>query len=140
MKGQVIKLKAKLKADSPGFTLAEVMVTVGIFTATSGLIAGSLFQILSLERGWRDDVVATRELRHANFIFASNALNATSTSLVSGATPVSTVTLTWTDNLGGQHTAVYGVSGNSLSRTLDGVSTTLSARVFSGAFLSRANS
>ena len=78
--------------------------------------------------------MATRELRHANFIFASNALNATSTSLVSGATPVSTVTLTWTDNLGWQHTAVYGVSGNSLSRTLDGVSTTLSARVFSGAF------
>ena len=30
MKGQVIKLKAKLKADSPGFTLAKVMVVVGI--------------------------------------------------------------------------------------------------------------
>ena len=129
-----MKLWAKLKSDSTGFTLAEMLVAIGIFTTTSGLITGSLFEILSLERGWRDDMVATRELRHADSLFAGDALNATTTTLVDGATPASLVTLSWTNNLGVPQMVTYSISAGSLVRNSGGLSRNLSSNVAAGSF------
>lgn len=61
---------------SRGFTLVETLIAVSIMTMMLGLVGGGIFQSLSIERFWLDDVVATREVRHAESWFAGDAMNA----------------------------------------------------------------
>ena len=51
-------------------------VAISIITVVSALFASGVFQVLSIQRFWRDDVVATKELRRAGSTFAGDALNA----------------------------------------------------------------
>ena len=60
-------------------------MAVGILTLAMGLVGRGVFQVLSIQRFWRDDVVATRELRHAGSWFAGDALNAEAIDLADGA-------------------------------------------------------
>lgn len=124
-----------LLTGASGFTLAEVLVAVGILTMASGLVGSSMFQVFSVERFWRDDVVATRQLRHANSWFAGDALNAETTNLNDGDLPVPSLNLTWKDMDGATHTAAYSVSGqHSLIRTFDGAAITLADNVVLAGF------
>ncbi|MBI2916721.1 MAG: type II secretion system protein [Chloroflexi bacterium] len=123
-----------LVRGAPGFTLVEVLVAVGIITLALGLVGTSVFQALSVERYWREDVVATRQLRHAGSWFAGDALNASSTGLVDGAPAVSAVTLTWTDRLGVPHIASYSILEGDLVRNFDGSQTVVARRVESVGF------
>ena len=77
-----------LASDASGFTIAEVTVAVGILTLALALVGSSVFQSLSIERFWQDDVVATKELRHAGSWFAGDAMNAETTDLIDGAVVV----------------------------------------------------
>ena len=125
-----------MKAGKPlggsrGFTLVEVLVTVGILTLTLGMVGGGLFQSLSIERSWRDDVLATRELRRAGSWFAGDALNAEATDLIDGGGPVTSVALTWTDETGASHTTAYSISGDNLIRDYDGLQLVVARRVVS---------
>jgi len=114
--------------------MAELVVAVGVVVLTGSLVAATLFELLGIERVWRDRVVATREMRNAESWFAADAVNAQSTGLIDGAPPAPTVTLAWTDGLGIPHEAAYSLAGTRLVREYDGVQTTVARRVVSAGF------
>ena len=110
-----------ITGSSRGFTLIELLVSVGILTVVTGIFGAAMFQVLSIQRFWTDDIKATREVRHAASWFAGDALNATDVlDAVGGSrltcSPSPSVTLTWTDSSGDSHDAVYSVSGEELLR------------------------
>ena len=112
---------------SRGFTLIEVMVSVSIVSIVAGMFASGLFQVLSVQRFWTDDIQATRTVRHAGSWFAGDALNATDVLDAGGVdrltcTPspaVPQVSLTWTDSSGAAHNVVYSVVGDAMLREYD---------------------
>ena len=126
-------LKARLQKSS-GFTLVEVLVVTAMATTTIGMIGGAIFQSLSTHKAWRGEVVAVKELRHAESWFARDALNAEAIDLGSGSQPADFVELRWTDGEDVEHLSVYSVSGSSLLRTFDGVSLAVARRVVSVGF------
>lgn len=131
----MFRLVKSLAARSGGFTLVEAVIAVGILTLGLGLVGSTVFQSLAIERFWRDDVIAVKDLRHAGSRFAGDALYTETTDLVDGAAAVGTVSLTWTDAGAVTHTAAYSVSGdNRLVRDLDGAQSTLARGVVQAAF------
>ncbi len=118
---------------SRGFTLIEVMVSVSIVSIVAAMFAGGLFQVLSVQRFWTDDIQATRTVRHAGSWFAGDALNATDVLDAGGVvrltcTPIPAVqqiTLTWTDVSGAPHNVVYSVTGDEFLRDFDSNGTPL---------------
>ena len=128
-------------ADSSGFTLVEALVAIGILTFAVGVIGSGMFQVLNFQRFWKDDVGATKELRHAGSWFAGDALNAEDALDAGGVTQLTCnpnpdaeqVTLKWTDTNGvTQHTATYSLSGAELIRNYDGVLNTMARPVVAG--------
>ncbi len=124
----------RLVRRSAGVTLVELLVALGIMTATSGLVASGIFEVLSVQRYWRDDSVATRGLRHAGSMFAGDALNAEEVNLVDGAVDAPGVVLSWVSDGGVTHRAEYLLSGTSLVRDFDGNQTTVASRVSDAGF------
>ncbi|MCH8206023.1 MAG: prepilin-type N-terminal cleavage/methylation domain-containing protein [Chloroflexi bacterium] len=129
----VHRLRAIL-ASSRGYTLPEVTVAIGIITVISAMFASGVFQSLSIQRFWRDDVIATKELRRAGGSVARDAFNAVTTSLTDGGAAEDNVTFTWVDASDTAHSAVYMVSGTELRRTFDGNPLTVGAGVTSASF------
>jgi prepilin-type N-terminal cleavage/methylation domain-containing protein len=119
--------------SSKGFTLIELLVSVGILSVVVAIFGTGMFQVLSIQRFWTDDVNAVREVRHAGSWFAGDALNATDvfddggvTRLTCAPDPsVEQITLTWTDTAGAAHNVVYSVIGDELQRDLDSNGTPL---------------
>ena len=121
------KTLMRLRRSSSGFTLVEVLVAISLLTVVLGMFGGSVFQVLSIQRFWRDDVIATKEIRHAESSFAGDAFNAASVDLAGcGAPPC--VTLAWTDNSGVPRQAIYALSGDDLIRQFVVATTTVSQR------------
>ncbi len=123
--------------SSRGFALLEVAVALSILSMGIGLIGTSVFQVLSIQRHWQDDRVATKDLRHIGSWFAGDALNA-ETVVFGGTAPAPTVTLSWVDSSDPLnlvfHSSVYGLNGGTLTRNNDGIVTTLADNVDSAAF------
>ena len=117
-----------------GATLVETVLGIGITTVILSFVVTSLYQTLNVEQVWRDDALATRDLRHAASYFAGDVVNAQATDLVDGGGAVSSLTLSWTDKDGVPHAAVYSLSGPSLVRNLDGAPIVLAASVVSAGF------
>ena len=113
--------------SSGGFTLIELLVSISILTIVVGIFGAGMFQVLSIQRFWTDDVRAVREVRHAGSWFAGDALNATDvldsggvTRLTCAPNPsVQQITMTWTDTSGAPHNVVYSVVGDELQRDYD---------------------
>ena len=124
---------------SEGFTLIELLVSISILTVVTGIFGAGMFQVLSIQRFWTDDVNAIREVRHAGSWFAGDALNATDVLDAGGVTrltcapnpTVQQVTLTWTDTSGSPHNVVYSVIGDELRRDMDsnGIPLVMASRV-----------
>ena len=135
------KALRRVAAGSSGFTLIEVVIAVGLVSLATGMIGAGLFRVTSLQRFWTDDVVATKNLRHAGSWFAGDALNAEDVLDSGGVTrltcdpnpPVREITLSWIDTAGGSHTANYRVvvqnGQNHLERSFNGTQLTMSDRV-----------
>jgi prepilin-type N-terminal cleavage/methylation domain-containing protein len=115
------------RGQQSGFTLVEVMVSVGITALVSGMLGAGIFQVLSVQRFWTEDVKATKEVRNAESWFAGDSLNSNDVLDAGGLNrltcapdpKVNQVTLTWADTAGAPHTAVYKLSGANLVRDLD---------------------
>lgn len=128
--------------QSRGFTMVEALIAVGIMTMMLGFVGGGIFQSLSIEKFWLDDVVATREVRHAESWFAGDALNAeeicaAGAELAPGATSNSTLILVRYNIIGGGSlpptnctlavddtqydlfTATYTLTGTTFTRTTE---------------------
>ena len=123
-----------LLASSRGLTLAEVLVSLGILGVSVGLVGGGIFQALRFSTDWTDNVVAVKEVRHAASWFAGDALNAETTDLTDGASPVSSVVITWIDSDSVAHTATYSLVDNRLVRNYDGAPITVARDVVSVGF------
>ena len=130
-------MKATLAA-SGGFTLVELVISVGLLSLATGLIGAGIFQVHSIQRFWRDDAIATRDLRHAGSWIAGDALRAQNVLAApppsetvlpcSPGAPFSTVTLIKSDVDGANvitHVITYAVSGDELNRTYDGATNTI---------------
>ena len=119
--------------SSQGFTLIELLVSMSILTVVVGIFGTGMFQVLSIQRFWTDDVNAVREVRHAGSWFAGDALNAAEVLDAGGVTrltcapspAVQQVTLTWIDTAGSSHNVVYSVTGDELRRDFDSNGTPL---------------
>ena len=112
------KFKNFLRGSS-GFTLMETVVALGILSMGVVLIGVSSFQVLSVQRYWQQERVATKDLRHVGSLLAGDALNAHTVTF--GGTPAnSSVVIGWTDATNTAHTVTYALSGTTLTRDLDG--------------------
>ncbi len=92
----------RLLSTSSGFTLAETLVALSIMGLGLGLVGSGIFQSLVIERVWVDDVIATRDIRHADSWLSEDALNAhevcdpaTDTKLTPGGGAVSSIRVVW---------------------------------------------
>lgn len=70
------KIFNRLLSTSSGFTLAETLIALSIMGLGTGLVGSGIFQSLVIERAWVDDVIATKDIRHADSWLAKDALNA----------------------------------------------------------------
>ncbi len=132
----------QLAGNSCGFALLEIAVGLSILSMGVGLIGTSVFQVLSIQRHWQDDRVATKDLRHTGSWFAGDALNAET--VVFGGTPDEpTVTLSWSELVDNSipgspvfqsRSSVYSLDGDTLTRNEDGIVTTLADDVTSAVF------
>ena len=119
-----MKKMRNILRSSRGFTLIELMVSVTILTVVVGIFGAGMFQVLSIQRFWTDDVKAVREVRHAGSWFAGDALNASEVWDAGGAArltcspnpSVQQITLSWTDTSGNGKNIVYRVTGDELQR------------------------
>ena len=124
------RLPKLISGGEGGFTLLETMAALGILSLGLIMIGTGVFEVLSVQRYWQDQRVATKDLRHVGSWFAGDALNAETVSF--GGTPLgSSVTVTWTDSASIAHTAIYSLSGNDLIRNLDGVTYTVAEKIVS---------
>ena len=88
-----------------------------------------MFQVLSIQRFWKDDASLVRDFRHAGSWFTADALKAQNVldddGNVLACTPrPHSVTLVLIDTEG-THEARYSRSGNTLVRTFDGANLTI---------------
>ena len=98
-----------------GFTLAEVLVSVGLLTIATSIIGTSLFQALATQRVVQDDGHAINELRKGLGWFAEDIKMAQTADVTGGV-----LTLTWTDHFNDanqDYTVTYAKAGNLLVRT-----------------------
>ncbi len=128
----------RLLKSPHGFTLLEAVISVGILAVVAGLLSASTFQVLSTQRTWRPNAIAVKELRHAGSVFAKDAFNASTTTLMDLGTPVASTTLSWTDVTNSTHTATYYLddSGSALIRQFDGAELEVARNVVSAEFSS----
>lgn len=96
------------------------------------------FQVLSVRRGWQDNVTVATQLRNAGSWFAGDALNAVTTTLADLQSDNASTTLAWTDTANAFHTAKYTLVGATapkiLVRDVDGAKIELARNVVSVRF------
>ena len=110
----------RLLRESSGVALIELLITIVIMVSIASLLTTSFSQVSSVRKPWRDELAATKDLRHAGSWLARDAFNAQTTNLVDGNPAVDTVTLNWTDGGGTPHTSQYALAGSRLVRDKDG--------------------
>ena len=89
--------------------------------------------MLSIQRNWQDDRVATKDLRHTGSWFAGDALTA-ETVVISGTPEAPTVTISWVDSSDVFHSSIYSLDGDTLIRDDDGIVTPVAKSVVSADF------
>ena len=116
----------------PGFTLIELMVGISIMSLVVSGIGSTVFYSVGTSRNVVKDGQAVNQLRKGFSWFSSDAKMAKTTSLVDGASAVSSVTFDWTDeyeDVGTAHSLSYALTSGRLVRTLDGVSYPVASNV-----------
>jgi type II secretory pathway pseudopilin PulG len=127
-------LPQRLLRESSGAALIELLITVVIMVSIASLLTTSFSQVSSVRKPWRDELAATKDLRHAGSWLARDAFNAQTTNLVDGNPAVGTVTLNWTDGGGLSHISQYVLTGGQLVRDIDGDQIVVARQVVSVGF------
>ena len=116
-----------------GLTLVELLLALGISALIASTLGTAIHQfIMTSERG-NDSLRALHDVQNAGFWLTLDGERAEGTSLVDGAPPVQSMTLSWTS--GGQaHTSTFSLSGAALRREHNGTITTVARHVASAQF------
>jgi prepilin-type N-terminal cleavage/methylation domain-containing protein len=117
-----------------GFNLVEMMVSIGLLSLVVTLAGSALFQALGSQRWWQADAMATRDLRHAMSLYGRDAAKAETVDLADAGGPVSSLIITWPDSTGSLHTTTFAMSGDTLTRDVDGAAMILARNVTSVEF------
>lgn len=120
------------KVGQQGFTLADLLVSMGVMGLVVTLVGNGIFQGINLSDKVSDGFLAQSDTRTPVFWLARDIAMAYSTTLVDGAAPVTSATFTWTDYFGDASTAhslSYALVGTELQRTYDGVVGKIGRRV-----------
>ena len=123
--------------DCGGFTLVEMLVSIGILSIVMATVGTGLFQSLKTQSGVVDDGTAINELRKGLSWFASDVKMAQTSTLIDLDPAVASVTFTWTDQFQDAsvpHTSTYAVVGDELIRTYDSNSHAVARDVVSAEF------
>ena len=104
-----------------GFSLIEMIVSLGFVAALGGLIATSTFQTFRSERDSSARIQMATETTRSSRWLIRDIHRAATTDLIAGGGPVNTASLSWQDSGGTAHTCVYDLDGTNLRRTCDGV-------------------
>ena len=127
----------RILEEQAGFTLVEVLVSVGILSVIMGTIGLGLFQSIGTQAIIIDDGHAIYELRKGLSWFGEDLMMAQSTDLVDAAPATSTVTFNWTNeyaDASDSHSSIYSLVGGDLVRTYDGNSHAVARGVLSVSF------
>ena len=127
------------QSGQKGFTLIELTAALSIVGAIMLASTGLIFHELRGTAIAKGTVSASYQTGNAAHWLSQDAMAAASINLVDGATPVDTLTLSWTDwyNIAGTpHQSTYWLSGTDLKRDFDGTVSTV-ARNFSSVAFSR---
>ena len=125
-----------LISKEKGFTLAELLLTVGIGAMLMSTLGTAIFQAVSTQNKIIGDGLAINELRKGFIWFSKDIKMVQTTTLADGGT-ANVISASWTDQfegIGTTHTVTYALVGGNLVRTYDGVSSTVGRRVTSAVF------
>ena len=109
----------------------------GVYSGSAILMGAgeSIFQVVNGVNRGVDQLTTLRDAENAALWLTRDARMAEVTDISDGASPVSSITLQWTDNVGGgSHTVTYAISGSKLVRNFDGAMTTVSRNINSVGF------
>lgn len=127
----------KLYCGQRGFTVVEVIVSVAILSMVMATLGTAIFQALGTERIVVDDGLAINELRKGLSYFSEDVKMTKTTNLEDGGAPVSSCTLSWTDEFQDAqtpHTSSYALVDDRLVRSYDGSEHTVAHRAVSVSF------
>ena len=117
-----------------GFSLVELMVSIGLLSLVMTLAGAGLFQVMGSQRWWLADSVATKDLRHSLSKFGDDAAKAEIVDLADAGGPVSSLAITWSDANGGLNVSTFAQAGDTFTRELGGTTSVLARNVTAVAF------
>jgi len=123
----------KTTVDQRGITLVETLLATAIAAVIVGLLGSTIFLFMRSTEQGNKHLMAYQDLQNAGHWITRDGMAAQTTSLVNGAAPVTSMTLSWTD--GGQsNTVTYSLSGDDLRRDYNGTAMTVARNVSSVGF------
>lgn len=119
-----IRFRRRSSSNQRGFTLIELMVSVGIMSALGGVIATSSFAMLRAQTDTNANAQVAIEVSKSTRWFSRDVHRAASSDIVDLAPAVSTADFTWFEG-GTMTTCNYSVNGgdNTLERSCNGLTT-----------------
>jgi len=131
-----------IKLEQKGFTMVELLISIGILGIMAPLLAFALFQILTFTERGRAGFEAQADTRNASTWMSQDIMMAQGTDLVVG-TPIgdpdcgTPVGFTWTDYFDDRntnHEVTYCLDGNDLKRTYDDAELVIARNIASVTF------
>ncbi|MEE9324681.1 MAG: type II secretion system protein [Dehalococcoidia bacterium] len=111
-------------SNQKGVGLIELLVSIAILGLLGSSTAVSISAFIRVTGSGNDKLTAFHEIQNASYWISRDGQMASSTDLVDGASPVNSVSLTWTDKFNEtqvNHSSAYSLSGTILQRTYDSV-------------------
>ena len=123
----------KLLLGQRGFTAVEMVVAAALTGLVASAAGPATYNALNAVTATQA-VITTQGWSNTARWYSQDVANVTTTDLVEGASPVSTMNLQWTDSDGILHSSTYGLVGDTLERTYDGVAHPMARHLVSAGF------
>ena len=108
--------------------LVELLMAAGISAMLVGVLGSAIFQFMQVTERGNDQFRALHDVQNAGYWITLDGKRAATTTLIEGAQPVESMSLSWTDS-GQPHTVTYSLSGTDLQRDHNGTMTPVARHV-----------